>query len=358
MNRKRILVAPLDWGLGHATRCIPVIRELQKQNAEVIIGSNGKPLKILQQEFPDLEYCIIKGYDIKYSRSSSFAAAIIPQIPKLIYSGFDEHKKLKGLIAELKLDGVISDNRFGLYSNKIPCVFMTHQVGIIMPPVFKWAEYFIYKLNFNIMNKFDCCWIPDFAGTENLSGILSHKYPMPEQTKFIGLLSRFKKHEPVEIKNELLVILSGPEPQRTVLEEKLLIQLQELNLKTILVRGTPGTETELKAAPNITAVSHLKAEELNIAMMQSKYVVSRSGYSTIMDLGATGKRAMLIPTPGQTEQEYLGKYFHDKNIFYSKSQSEFSLKNAINEIENFTGLQLRPSMYQLEKAVLDFLAVC
>ncbi len=358
MSRKRILVAPLDWGLGHATRCIPIIRELLKQNAEVIIGSNGKPLKILQQEFPDLEYCKIEGYDIRYSRSSSFAAAIIPQIPKLIYSGFNEHKKLKGLIANLKLDGVISDNRFGLYSNKIPCVFMTHQVGIIMPPVFKWAEYFIYKLNFSIMNKFDCCWIPDFEGHENLSGILSHKYPLPEQTKFIGILSRFKKHEPVEIKNELLVILSGPEPQRTVLEEKLLNQLQELNLKTILVRGTPGTETELKTAQNITAVSHMKADDLNTAMMEAKYVMSRSGYSTIMDLAATGKKAMLIPTPGQTEQEYLGKYFHDKNIFYSKPQSDFSLKKALLDIENFTGLQLNPSLQQMEKAVADFLALC
>ncbi|MEI7801670.1 MAG: glycosyltransferase [Bacteroidota bacterium] len=358
MNRKRILVAPLDWGLGHATRCIPVIRELQKQNAEVIIGSNGKPLKILQQEFPKLESCVIDGYGITYRRSGSFAMAIIPQIPKLINSGIAEHKKLNQLVKDLKLNGVISDNRFGLFNHDVFCVFMTHQVGIIMPPVFKWAEKFIYKLNYRIMNKYDCCWVPDYAGSENFSGILSHKYLLPPQTTFIGPLSRFKKLEGLEMKYDLLVILSGPEPQRTVLEEKLLQQLRDMNLQTLIVRGTPGNETELKPASHIRAVSHLNADELNKAMMQSKYVVSRSGYSTIMDLAATGKKAMLIPTPGQTEQEYLGDYFHTKNIFYAASQSSFSLKNALNEIENFSGLEMKVSSDSLTQAVKDFLKKC
>ncbi len=358
MNRKRVLVAPLDWGLGHATRCVPIIRELQKQNAEVIIGSHGKPLKILRQEFPEIESCVINGYGITYRRSGSFAMAIIPQIPKLINSGFAEHKKLNRLVKDLNLNGVISDNRFGLFNHMVSCVFMTHQVGIIMPPVFKWAEKFIYKLNYRIMNKYDYCWIPDYSGEENLSGILSHKYPVPKQTTFIGPLSRFKKQEGLEIKNDLLVILSGPEPQRTVLEEKLVQQLCDLNLKTLIVRGTPGNESELKTPEHIRVVSHLNANELNKEMMQAKYIVSRSGYSTIMDLAATGKKAMLIPTPGQTEQEYLGDYFHSKNIFYSDSQTAFNLKNALNEIENFSGLELKTANHQLENAVKDFLEKC
>ncbi len=358
MNQKRILVAPLDWGLGHATRCIPIIRELQRQGAEVIIGSNGRPLKILRQEFPSMETCVIDGYGITYRRSGSFAAAIIPQIPKLINSGFSEHKKLNRLVDELKLNGVISDNRFGLFHSEIPCVFMTHQVGIIMPPIFKWAEKFIYRLNYRIMNKYDRCWIPDFEGEENLSGILSHKYELPEQTSFIGPLSRFKKLEGLEMKYDLLVILSGPEPQRKVLEEKLLQQLSEMNLKTLIVRGTPGTEEDLKTPSNISFVSHLNADELNKAMMQSKYIVSRSGYSTLMDLGATEKKAMLIPTPGQTEQEYLGEYFHEKKMFYCASQSSFNLKNALNEIENFSGLKLKNASDKLEKVVKEFLMMC
>lgn len=358
MSAKRILVAPLDWGLGHATRCIPIIRELQRQGAEVIIGSNGKPLKILQQEFPQMESCVIDGYDITYNRSGSFALAIIPQIPKLIRSGFLEHKKLKHLISKLKLDGVISDNRFGLFTDKIPSVFITHQVGIIMPPVFKWAEKSVYKLNFSLMKKYSQCWIPDYAGEENLSGILSHKYKVPVQTKFIGPLSRFKKPEGFEMIYDVLVILSGPEPQRTVLEEKLFSQLKELNLKTLIVRGTPGRETEIKSPTQITFVSHLNAEELNKAMMQSKHIVSRSGYSTIMDLTATEKKAMLIPTPGQTEQEYLGDYFHSKKIFYSASQSTFNLKNALNEIENFSGMKMKSDSSLLENAVKEFLASC
>ncbi len=358
MSRKRILVAPLDWGLGHATRCIPVIRELQKQNAEVIIGSNGKPLKILQQEFPELESCVIDGYDIKYRRSGSFATAIIPQIPKLINSGFAEHKKLKQLVKDLKLNGVISDNRFGLFNYNVPCVFMTHQVGIIMPDIFKWAEKQVYRLNYRIMNKYDCCWIPDYAGDDNLSGILSHKYSLPKQTTFIGPLSRFKKLDGFEIKNDLLVILSGPEPQRSVLEEKLLQQMREMKLKILIVRGTPGNENELITPDHINSVSHLNAVELNKAMMESKYIVSRSGYSTIMDLAATGKKAMLIPTPGQTEQEYLGENFHAKKFFYSVPQSSFNLRNALSEIENFSGLPVKDSDNQFEGAVKNFLEKC
>ena len=122
---------------------------------------------------------------------------------------------------------------------------MTHQVGIIMPDIFKWAEKQVYRLNYRIMNKYDCCWIPDYAGDDNLSGILSHKYSLPKQTTFIGPLSRFKKLDGFEIKNDLLVILSGPEPQRSVLEEKLLQQMREMKLKILMVRGTPGNENEL-----------------------------------------------------------------------------------------------------------------
>ncbi|HAP02291.1 MAG TPA: glycosyltransferase, partial [Bacteroidetes bacterium] len=227
--------------------------------------------------------------------------------------------------------------------------------GIIMPPVFKWAERGIYKLNYRIMSRYNECWIPDHAGEKNLSGVLSHKYRMPAHSIFIGPLSRFHITDGLEMKYDLLVVLSGPEPQRTILEQKIISQLKSFSFHTLIIRGTPGEKNIFSVSQNIEIKNHLTADELNKAMLQSKMIVSRSGYSTIMDLAATGRKAILIPTPGQTEQEYLGKYFYEKKIFYSVSQSDFDLQKALIDSQNFTGLQLKNNSDTLSRTIKNFL---
>lgn len=341
MNRKKkILVAPLDWGLGHATRCIPVISELEKQGAEVIIASDGRSLDLLKKEFPHLKFIRLKGYRIFYYKNLSMPFTILLQFPKIIRAVRSEHRELKKIICEERINAVISDNRYGLHSKEILCVFITHQIGIVLPRSLKIAEWLVYRINKFFIDKYNECWIPDSAGKKNLSGKLSHLANWSGKERFIGVLSRFKSKEDIPKQYDILVILSGPEPQRTLLENLLKEQIIRTSLRTLLVRGiTEETVTE-KITENFSAVSFLDSEQLNTAILAADIIISRSGYSTIMDLAVLGKKAILIPTPGQTEQEYLADSFKEKGIFYSEPQKDFSLQRAMDNSKDYKGIKI------------------
>ena len=344
INKKRILVCPLDWGLGHATRCIPIIRELEKQNTEVIIGANDRPLELLKKEFPHLQFIKFNGYNISYPRSGNMNLKMFFSAPKILWKIFQEHQQLKKIIREHKIDIVISDNQYGLWNKNIPCVFITHQIMIKCPSYLKFLEPLLYLMNLFFINKYNECWIPDLETKENLSGDLSHKYPLPKNARFIGTLSRFNQstNQPINQSTnyDIMVILSGPEPQRTMFEEKIIDQICEVNLKTLIVRGTPEQNENKKLSDKITVISHLESEKMKEAILSSKIILSRSGYSTVMDLVALGKKAIFIPTPGQTEQEYLARFYKQKKTFYSEPQSTFNLKRCIAEAEKHKGLQI------------------
>ena len=344
---KRILVAPLNWGLGHATRCIPIIRELQQQGAEVVLASDGRALQLLREEFPDLQHFELLAYDITYP-FSSMVLSIGLQLPKIIRAIWAEHKAIDRLIAEENIEVIISDNRFGCFSKKVKTVFLTHQLTIKIPvklleiPV-RWGNAFWVR-------KFDECWIPDFTGENNLSGALSEvgkgnrftKFlklsKSGEEPKFIGVLSRMKAGV-VEKKYDVIFILSGPEPQRTFLEDKIIFQLQNLSGHFLIVQGKTELKNRTFLKENIEVVSFMTSEALNQAILASEIVVSRSGYSTLMDLVNLQKKAILIPTPGQTEQEYLANRFFKKGIFYCQNQKNLDLETALKEGRNFTGFQ-------------------
>ena len=349
-KKKRILICPLDWGLGHATRCIPIIQYLIEQGLEVIIAADKRPLALLKKEFPTLSFVIMPGYEIKYPAKGSMNVKMFFSIPKIFLGIYCEHVLLKKIIEEKQIDLVISDNRYGLWTKKAPCIFISHQIMIKMPRGFSFGfETLLYKIIRYFIKKYDECWIPDEEGIENLSGDLSHRYPLLANTFFIGALSRFNisnateqyNNETKEIKYEydLMVTLSGPEPQRSIFEEKVLCQLKEFALKTLIVRGTPENKEDIKINENIEIVSHMKAKEMQEAMWSSKVILARSGYSTIMDLACLGKRAILVPTPGQTEQEYLANYHHKKKAIFAIEQEEFDLNKAFIEAEKYPGFE-------------------
>lgn len=191
IQEKKILIAPLNWGLGHAARVIPIIRELLNLEAEVLMAADGRALEFLRKEFPQLNWIRLPGYDIRYQEKGSLTLQLLRQLPKIMVSFFAEQRQLEKIIQEERIDVVISDNRYGLFSKKIPCVFITHQTGIIVPKPFKWTEKIINRINHILISKFDACWIPDFEGENNLSGDLSHKYSKPPNAIFMGPLSRF-----------------------------------------------------------------------------------------------------------------------------------------------------------------------
>lgn len=325
----KVIVAALNWGLGHATRCIPVINELIEQGAEVILASDGRAYELLKSEFPSLKIFQLAPYDVTYA-TEKMALNIAGQLPKILLAIFREHKTLLKIINQENVQGVISDNRFGCYHGKIHSVFITHQLNIKIP--LKPVEMFTRLINRKVIDKFHECWIPDYNGKDNISGELSIPKGI-KHAKYIGPLSRFKKSV-VAKEYDLAVLLSGPEPQRSILEKIIIDQVYDLPIKAIIVQGK--TESyERQRDGNLEIVSYLKAEELNEIIMASDIIIGRSGYSTIMDLLALGKKAILIPTPGQTEQEYLAELFDKRKVFYTVDQKDFNLKEALEKIKDF-----------------------
>jgi predicted glycosyltransferase len=327
----RIMVCPLDWGLGHATRCIPLIRELQTAGVSVILAADGPQLNLFRSEFPFAEWIKFPGYQVRNGRKAGAGLKLVLDAPRLVYSILKEHFILKSLIRKHRIDGLISDNRYGLWNRKIRTVFITHQLNIIAPSLLKFTEPILRSSTRYFARKFDECWIPDIAGNDNLSGKLSHGHKLPGNTKYIGLLSRFDNqiNDDNGTGYKIIAIVSGPEPQRTVFEEILLNQLPVEGKKCLLVRGLPGDKTISNLKENTDIVNHLDAKQLYNILITKPILISRSGYSTLMDIAFTGNKAILVPTPGQTEQEYLALVHKKEGNYYSCKQNELQLKEAI-----------------------------
>lgn len=342
-----MLVAPLDWGLGHSTRCIPVIQTLIDNDFIVLLAVDGNSAELLKQEFPKLTILPLQGYNISYSKKRMlFNTKLISQIPKMLRAIKQEQHWLKQIIEEHKIDIVISDNRYGLYNKTIKSIFITHQLAIETGSAL--TNSLVKKLNYNLINKFDACWVPDEEEPNGLAGKLSHPKELPKApTIYVGVLSRFKK-EPIEKNIDLLVLISGPEPQRTALEKRMILQMNKLSLKMVLVRGLPGqTNKIMNENKRLTILNHLPSRELNTLVQSSKVIVARSGYSTIMDLITLQQKAILIPTPGQTEQVYLAKYLAEKKYFVSANQTDFNLENEMKSLQDLN--QTKPLISENKK---------
>ena len=236
-----MLVAPLDWGLGHATRCIPIIRVLIKNGCTVLIAASGHHSVLLQTEFPDLEFIELPGYGITYAKANVLLRLVL-QLPAFFRNVRREYKWLQQAISAYHIDAVISDNRYGLHSSLVPCVFVTHQLQVQAPTLFKWVEKSVRKRLYRFIEKFDACWIPDVEDTNgSLGKALSHPAHLPAiPVSYVGWLTRFLSQPARAKKYKLLISLSGPEPQRTVLEELLLLQIKVVKGNVLLVRGLPG----------------------------------------------------------------------------------------------------------------------
>jgi len=361
-KKKRVLICPLDWGLGHATRLIPVIYYLQQYGFEVIVAADNLSLQLLRTEFPALSWIQFPSDIIHYSKGNSQVFKIFISIPRFLVSIVREHQQLKRIIRQLHIDIVISDNRYGLWNRKVKSVFITHQLMIKMPPFFSFFEKYTNSVVRWFANKYDFCWIPDLAGTPNLSGDLSHKYKLPVNANFIGILSRFMLtnipshhsnfslfHIPAS-QYDVVVILSGPEPQRTMLETIITKQLESKSLKSIIVKGKPSElKTKATKSGNQEVVEHLPIDLLKAAINEAKFVICRSGYSSIMDLVSLQKPAILIPTPGQTEQEYLADYLSNNNWFYCVSQNKFNIEVALQKAANLQAPDLHHNNHELLK---------
>jgi uncharacterized protein (TIGR00661 family) len=332
-STKNILVAPLNWGLGHATRCIPIIRELEKNGFTPVLASDGEALQLLQKEFPHLQSLELPSYEIEYAKNGAdFKWKLIKNSPKMIEAIFTEKKIVKKWIAEFDLQGIISDNRLGVYSKKIPSVLMTHQLNVLSGKT-TWIS---SKLHQYFIKKFTECWIPDKKENPNLTGKLGHLKNSSLNLKYLGPLSRFEKKN-LPIKYDLMVILSGPEPQRTFLEQKLSKEIQSFDGKILFIKGIIESEQKIDQDENVTYYNFMTSSEIETAFNESEIVLCRSGYTTVMDLAKLQKKAFFIPTPGQFEQEYLARRLKRNGFLPYAKQDDFVIKN-LSEVSLYGGL--------------------
>lgn len=344
--RKKILICPLNWGLGHATRDVPVIRLFVKHKFEVIIAASGDTYRFLDKEFPELKFINFSGYNVRYSKSGSQILKMLLLIPRILLWTIKEHRELKKIVKEHNIDIVFSDNRFGLWSSNTYNVFMTHQLKVKFPGLLKFLEPIYQHISTVIIKKYDECWIPDFEGEVNLSGELSHVKTKLRNSYFIGPLSRFtsNKLEYPGKKVDVLFLLSGPEPQRSIFEKIIYEQTKKADLQFVIVRGT---SEECGNTFNFPVHNIINTEELISLITISEIIICRSGYSSVMDLFLLKKKTVLVPTPGQTEQEYLAKYLMEKGFFYSVSQRKFNLDKSVKKAFEFSDIQIHePNMLE------------
>jgi len=354
VNGLRIIVAPLDWGIGHATRCIPIIYALIKAGTQVFLAGDTNTEIILKKEFPDLPFLSLKGYQVRYSRHKRwFLLKLLSQFPSIKRTIQYEQQWLRKVVLDYKIDGIISDNRFGLYHNNIPSVYVTHQLHIETGNSL--LNRLAQKIHYSFINRFTECWVPDAEGSTNLGGLLSHPEKLPAvPVHYIGVLSRFFKKGATP-HNPLLVLLSGPEPQRTIFEKIVIAQLQYFNKAAVLVRGLPAETTELKLGNHVKVLNYVPAKALNELILASHIVLARAGYSTVMDLAVLQQKAILVPTPGQKEQEYLAGSLKKKQLFYSCSQQNFNLENALENANQFYKQPAEPVVRFDETIVTNWL---
>ena len=341
MKPLSICISPLDWGLGHATRCIPIIHALKAQGHTIYIATEGHHEVILKEAFPDAPFLPLRGYHVRYTKNRSlFFANMFLQAPKVLWSIINEYYWLKQMQKRYSFDLIIADNRVGFYHKKVPSVFITHQLYMIMP--FDWASNLFQKLQYAWIKRFDACWVPDMEGPNNLSGKLGNPAVKPSiPLWYMGCLSRLHyniSNKTVNTNNvpiHFLGIVSGPEPQRTILEDLIWEAGNKQELPFVVVAGLPKNEQYHKASQTGTLYHHLSGSHLANQISNASYIICRGGYTSLMELIPFEKKLIIIPTPGQTEQEYLGKYWQEKNWAICIPQNEFNLASALLKAKQF-----------------------
>lgn len=348
LSGKKIVVAPLNWGLGHATRSIPVVERLIHYGAEVHLAGDGASLKFISEEFPSLKTHELPSYNIEYPAGWGGAWKTVMKAPSIIRAIKEEQKEIQKIIIENNIDGIISDNRYGVYSDQIPSIFLGHQLRVLPPKLLRWGSGIISFWHNTFLKKFTEIWVPDFAEKENLSGILSHQISINTPIKYIGPQSRFSSYNLSKDNkdNKIVAVLSGPEPQRSYFEQLISEQLQGINYPSILIRGVVEDGENLQTG-NLTIKNYLHSKELMEELSNAKCVICRPGYSTIMDLSLFGKKMILIPTPGQTEQEYLAENLSKQRKAIVQKQKSINIKEAILQLESIDSLPISKWNYDL-----------
>jgi Glycosyltransferase family 28 C-terminal domain len=321
-----ILITPLEWGLGHAGRMIPVAKWLLERGHKVYAAAGKEHLALFEKEVPGILLIDFPGFTTGYSKHLPQYLFLLIKIPLLIYHIIKEHKAVSKILRTYSIGLLISDNRFGVWNSSVKTVYFTHLLRVPMPPSLRWMEPLGTALHRLIINRYDYCFIPDLPGEMNLSGRLSHGLKLPASARYTGILSRFGQDAglaPTKAQH-ITVILSGPEPQRSMLRELLAARLRQQSLAAHFLCGQPSATEYASNDGLLTYHGHLTRALMEEVIVSGRAVIARSGYTTLMELVSLGCSALIIPTPGQPEQEYLAEYLASKGMFKRLKQSDIS----------------------------------
>jgi len=322
LSGKHIWVCPLNWGLGHASRCIPIIRALLDEGAKVYLASDGAAKDLLDKEFPNLPSLSLPDYRIQYGHRSAMGG-VIRGLPTILRAIAQEQKVINQLLKEYPCDLILSDNRYGAFSTQVPSVLITHQLQLPVPSA---LQLFSNRILQHWFAKFQEIWVPDWPKEAALAGKLSvgrQKFKF----RHLGILSRMANTKKSK-QFDLLAVLSGPEPQRSLLETEILEQFESFARPCCLVRGTKTGKPLTPASDAIKIVDLAATSQLQELMGQSEMIICRSGYSSLMDLAQLEQSALIIPTPGQPEQEYLAEYHKAQGWWQVQTQNHLDLNEA------------------------------
>jgi glycosyl transferase family 28 len=348
-NKKKILITPLNWGLGHATRCIPIINALIKNNFTPIIASDGEALLLLQKEFPKLISYELPSYNITYPQYSKlFLTHFLFKIPHFFKTLKAENKAIQKIVVSENIVGIISDNRFGCYHPNIKSVYITHQLRVLSGMF----TFLTSKMHQKTLQNFDACWVPDDAN-HTFSGTLS-KVSLPNiRTKYMGILSRFK-YQKIAIKYDYLILVSGPEPERSRFENLMIDTFKNTSKKVLLVQGKIDSHQKINRQNSIDIYNYMTQNQLQQSISESNVIIARSGYSTVMDLAVMGKKAFFIPTPSQTEQLYLAMNLERQKVAPFALQHQFK-KEALHKVDFYNGFTTEANTSEkIEEALAVF----
>lgn len=354
-KQRRILIAPLDWGLGHLSRCMPIIQYLIAQGVHVYFAGNESQQAYVKTIYPDLDCLLLPGYEVRYARKRFlFAPKLLAQLPRLYKRIRAEHIWLQSIVEHYQIDAVISDNRYGLYHSQIPCVLLTHQLQV-QTGISQFWDRCLQKIHYRFIERYSACWLVDTPAAPGLSGVLAHPQHLPSiPTTYIGYLSQCASpQEATDQEPYILVLLSGVEPQRSIIAQQIWQQALQSTEKIVFVAGSDHIPVPNFVPEHIVYHQRLSGMALQVCINHASIVICRSGYSSIMDLIALGKKAILIPTPGQTEQLLLAKNMQQQGLFMMQSQHTFQLHSALSEAATFPFVQaISTHQFELYRAVI------
>lgn len=342
MGANKVFFGVLNMGLGHATRSLPLINEFQRRGWQIAIGSNGRALAFLRNELsPETLFLETPSYEIRYSRSDRFVSNLLFQIPRVAWRIGAEQRFCRQMARKIKPDLIISDNCYGLHHRDIPSYFISHQIYFALPKGWQMFTGFAGAPNRYFHGKYKAVIIPDLPGADGglLSGELSRIPDSATDYHYTGILSSVAQGKP-QNDIDLLISISGPEPQRTILEKRILKDVEAIEGNKVLLLGKPEKSELLFQRPGLRVYSHLPREKMQQMMRDARMIVSRSGYSTLMELLELNKRAFFIPTPGQTEQVYLAERFRRQGHYFSVAQKRLDLPANLQEAEKYPGLKV------------------